>query len=117
MTKDLASEVRDLGPLRWRREQNCIRLCLATPEQFLLEVPADYEQVLRSGLLAGAPADATFVMDLAGVPAISSRHLGVLLTVQKVLRDRIGALPVVNVSDGVRRLFELTRTDRFFSFE
>jgi len=53
-------------------------------------------------------------MDLQGLPAISSRHLGLMLALQKALAGHYQRLPMTGISDGVRRLLNLTRTAQFF---
>ena len=106
----------DLGQLVLTRGTECCRFTLAAPTQPVLELPANLERQLGerlANLLAAGDRPAV-VLDLEGIPAISSRQLGVMLTLSKVLRDSVPRLPLKGVSGGVRRLLEVTRTDQFF---
>ncbi len=109
----------DLGPLElWVGDRQwCFRL--SAPDEMTLELPPDYENVLRKRLgpmLEGKP-EPVLVMDLENLPAISSRHLGLMIAIHKALGDRCGKLRLRNVSGAVRRLLDLTRTSRFFEME
>ena len=106
----------DLGPLTLNREGDVLRFTLADPERMTLDLPPNYEHHLTHELaeVIGTQPQVRATIDLQDLPAISSRQLGVLLALHKALRERIGRLPVTGVSEPVRRLFELTRTDQFF---
>lgn len=106
----------DLGPLTLNREGDVLRFTLAAPEQMTLDLPPNYENHLEHQLaeVLAAQPQVRATMDLQDLPAISSRQLGVMLALHKALRARIGRLPVTGVSEPVRRLFEMTRTDQFF---
>ena len=111
----MASEP-DLSPLELQREGNHLRFCLAAAEQILPELPADYEQLLsvqlRDFLRGTAPMTAE--VDLQNIAGISSRELGSLIALQKVLRPRFGRVPIRGVSDGVRHLLAMTHVDQLF---
>jgi len=86
--------------------------------EMTLELPPDYERFLEEHLEDIAGREVSRVeFDLQGLPAISSRQLGLMLALQKTLRSRFGTLPLRGVSDGVRRLLALTQTARFFQIE
>jgi anti-anti-sigma regulatory factor len=109
-------EVRDLGPLTLTTDPDRWRFTITAPNEMTLELPPDYEQFLRERLephfrSAGQPA---IEIDLQDLPAISSRHLGLMLALQKAVAERCERLRVTGVSMGVRRLLGLTRTNQFF---
>lgn len=105
----------DLSPLQLERQGDCLHITLSPTGDMLPELPADYDRVLADQLHPLLSADLRRVLaDLQNAAAISSRQLGALIAVQRVLRPRFGALPLCGVSDGVRRLLALTRTDELF---
>lgn len=105
-----------LGPLTLTQEGDRWRFTLTTPSEMMLELPSDYEQFLSERLepLLRAAELPPIEMDLRGLPAISSRQLGLMLALQRALADRCKKLCVTGLSDGVRRLLNLTRTEQFF---
>lgn len=106
----------DLGPLTLAAEKDRWRFTLTAPTEMTLELPADYGEFLRQRLAHVCQSAGQFAieMDLQDLPAISSRHLGLMLALQKTLADRCERLRLTGVSPGVRRLLDLTRTSRFF---
>jgi anti-anti-sigma factor len=107
-----------LGPLNVEREAAAYRFTIANPAEMSLELPADYDEFLATRLSdVMQDQDAHFELDLRGLPAISSRQLGLMLALQKALRGRCERLTLCGVSEGVRRLLGMTRTDRFFIIE
>jgi anti-anti-sigma regulatory factor len=92
------------------------RFTLTNPNEMTLELPPDYEQFLRKRLepFLKSRAEPAIEMDLEDLPAISSRHLGLMLSLRKALADRCEHLQVRGISPGVRRLLKLTRTSQFF---
>ena len=106
----------DLGPLSLGQDGERWRFTLTSPEEMTLELPPDYEHFLSERLkpVLGARAEPRVVMDLQGLPAISSRQLGLMLALHKALSKRVDRLPITGISDGVRRLLDLTRTAQFF---
>ena len=110
------SQTPDLGPLTLTQERDRWRFTLTTPGEIMLELPSDYERFLTERLrpLLGPAAPPAIEMDLQGLPGISSRQLGLMLALQKSLADRCEKLCVTGLSEGVRRLLNLTRTEQFF---
>jgi len=108
--------VTTLGPLSVTRVGQEWRFRLCSPGEMLLELPQDYEHQLAEGLrpLLSSGDKPPVVLDLQGLPALSSRQLGLMLVLHKALRSRYERLPVSGVSPGVRHLLELTRTAQFF---
>lgn len=107
------AQVRELGPLTMRQTAHGVVFTLSEPGDIALELPTDYEQVLARQLaeLAGAPGVA---VDLHGIPAISSRQLGVLIALQKALRTQTPRLPLLGVAPAVKRLLDISQTAQFF---
>lgn len=110
------ADIVDLGPLTMAREGNHYCFTLTPTAQPVLELPPDLEQDLSARLAELLPpgANVSVVFDLQNLPAISSRQLGLMLALRKVLCERSPRLTVSGASDGVRRLLQTTRTDQFF---
>jgi anti-anti-sigma regulatory factor len=116
MERSKVMTANDLSPLALQRAGDCLRFTFAPQEEILPELPANYEEQLATrlrGLLA-EPGQLSVEIDLQNLAALSSRQLGSLIALQKVLRARFGRVPMVNVSAGVRHLIELTRTGQLF---
>lgn len=111
-----AGETCDLGPLTLAAAAERWRFTLTSPTEMTIELPPDYEQFLRARLrrFLESPGQPTIEMDLEDLPAISSRHLGLMLSLQKTLADRCERLRLTGISPGVQRLLSLTRTSQFF---
>lgn len=109
----------NLGPLNLHHDDRSWRFTLANPAEQLLEVPPRFEAELaeRLGALSPDGTPPRVVLDLEGLPALSSRQLGVLISLHKAVRARAKRLPVVGTSAGVRHLFAVTRTGQFFEVE
>jgi anti-anti-sigma regulatory factor len=106
----------DVMPLLALSDGQAVRFCLSGPDEMLLEIPADYEAVLRERLapLLTTLASMHAEVDLAGIRAVSSCQLGALVALQKVLRPHFGRVPIVNVGENVRHLLAVTHVDRLF---
>ena len=106
----------ELGPLTLTLAAPHWEFRLTNPTEMTMELPPDYEEFLRKKLhrhlQGGAPQ--SLMMNLEELPAISSRHLGLLLALQKVLSENALKLSISGASPGVRRLLRLTRTEKFF---
>ncbi len=110
----------NLGPLNLHHDDRSWCFTLANPSEQLLEVPPRFEAELAERLSALTPVGGPpprVVLDLEGLPALSSRQLGVLISLHKAVRSRSKRLPVVGTSAGVRHLFAVTRTGQFFEVE
>lgn len=108
--------VPDLSPLEMEREGDHLRFGLKPQDDIIPELPSEFEQVLERRLaeILGSATQLTVEINLANAPAISSRQLGSLIALQKVLRRRFERIPVTGVSASVRHLLSLTRTDQLF---
>lgn len=108
----------DLSPLELHCEADLLRFQFKTQEGIYAELPADFETLLASQLAEVLQPGTTWraEIDLQDVSGLSSRELGSLIALQKVLRPRFDRVPIVNVSHSVRHLLEITRTDQFFDF-
>lgn len=106
----------DLSPLELKRAGNHLRFALVRQDEILLELPRDYEQLLATQLqdVLAEAAPLTIEVDLEGRTALSSRELGSLIALQKVLHQRFGRVPLTNVSGSVRHLLAMTQIDRLF---
>lgn len=108
--------VPDLTPLALRRVGDHLEFVLKPQEDILPELPGDYEQLLASRLadilLERGPL--TVTINLYGATAMTSRQLGSLIALGKVLRERFGRVTISGLSPAIRHLLELTRTDQLF---
>ncbi len=106
----------DVSPLELQRTGDHLRFVFAAQSDMLAELPADYEQLLTAhlqGILAESKP-LTVEVDLEDRPGISSRQLGSLIALQKVLRARFGRIPLTGVSDGLRHLLTRTHIAKLF---
>jgi anti-anti-sigma factor len=109
------AETVDLGPLKMAVGDDTAVVWLADPQAIVLEISEQYEDELQRALKQVLDSGRAVVLDLEDLPALSSRQLGLMLTLQKVVTPRQGKLPVWNVSPGVRRVLKMTRTGHFFA--
>ena len=107
----------DLSPLAVERDENHLTFILRPNQSILMQLPPDYEDVLNERLAEMLSEDVplTAVIDLQGVAALSSRQLGSLIALGKVLRPRFGSVRMTGISASVRRVLELTQTGQFFN--
>jgi len=107
----------DLTPLALHRAGNRLVFTLCQQTDILAQLPANYEEMLRERLADVLSNDAPLNVriDLENVAAISSRQLGSLIALGKVLRPRCGKALMVGVSPGVRHLLQMTRLDELFT--
>lgn len=109
----------DLTPLGVRRDGGNLLFFLRSNEEILEQLPADYEVLLGSRLaaiLADESAQAVSI-DLESIPGITSRQLGALIALGRVLRPRFGVVPLRRVSPNVLHLLQLTKTDALFKLD
>ncbi|MCG3137303.1 MAG: hypothetical protein HJJLKODD_01147 [Phycisphaerae bacterium] len=105
----------EVGPLTIEIEVHRVRFYFSDPLAMSLEIPPSFEAMLQDAvelhrdLLKGHE----FQIDLANMPAISSRQMGMILTVREVCRP-YGGVALVNTSSSVQQLLRLTGTQRFF---
>jgi anti-anti-sigma factor len=111
------SEVTELGPLTFTLEEDTAVVRLTDPNAIVLEITDDYERRLHAHIKEIVDSGRRVVLDLERLPALSSRQLGLMLTLQKAVSPRQGPLPVLNVTAGVRRVLTMTRTGEFFRLE
>jgi anti-anti-sigma regulatory factor len=113
----LPAALPDLTPLALQREGHELEFTLRTQQDILAQLPDEYERLLAERL-AGTLAEQaplTARINLQNLSAVSSRQLGSLIALGKVLRPRFGKVLVVGVSPGIRHLLQMTRTDQFFT--
>jgi anti-anti-sigma regulatory factor len=105
-----------IGPFAVEVSSTEIKFRFANPDAIMLEIPSSLEEDL-SVFFERHRADAVgrrFVIDLQDLHALSSRQLGMMLTVRKVCQ-RLGALELERVSGNVRHLLDLTRMAGYFN--
>ena len=104
-----------LGPLRVDFSETQVVFRFDDPGAMTLEIPAQLEEQLRSLLSRHAEdlADKTMVVDLARLPALSSRQLGMLLTIRKVC-EPYGSVTLREVGEPILVLLESTRMIKLF---
>jgi anti-anti-sigma regulatory factor len=102
--------------LELQRSGNHLRFVLSAHSDVLAELPADYEQLLTLGLkqILAESQTLTVEVNLAGHSGVTSRQLGSLIALQKVLRPRFGRVPLTGVSEGIRHLLARTHIDKLF---
>jgi len=110
------TEMSDIGPIRVEMHPAEVRFRFANPRTMTLEVPISLEEELARHLEAheAAIAGKRLVIDLEDLPAVSSRQLGIMLTIRKTCQP-YGTTDLASVSDGVRYLLNLTRMAQYFS--
>jgi anti-anti-sigma regulatory factor len=105
----------DIGPVRIEIDASQVSFAFADPKAMTLEVPISLEEEITD-YLAAHMADVTdkqYVIDLQNLPAVSSRQLGIMLTIRKIC-EPLGPVRVEGVSQGVRYLLDLTRMSQYF---
>jgi len=108
--------VTEIGPIQVETDVAEVRFRFADPDSMLLEVPPSLEVAL-SGYVDENRGDLEgkrIVIDLADVPVVSSRHLGIMMTIQKVAQT-IGRVELDRVSQGVHDLLTLTKMAGYFN--
>ena len=110
------ASIPDLTPLELQRTGDHLRFVLSAQHDIFPELPADYEHLLNHRLthLLAEPQPLTAEVHLQELAGISSRQLGSLIALQKVLRHRFGRIPITGVSDNVRRVLSMTHVDELF---
>jgi anti-anti-sigma regulatory factor len=108
----------EVGPLQITLEPRGIWIAFSDSGSLMLEIPPAFEEQLRdvADEHKSSFAGKSVHLDLANLPAISSRQLGMILTVRDVMKP-FGALQLHNVSASVKHLLRMTGTDRFFNLE
>jgi len=108
-------ETCEIGPLQVEMESSQLRFRFAAPDAITLEIPMSLEEELSSYLAEHQEhiAGRRLVIDLQDLPAISSRQLGIMLTIRKVCQP-IGTVELEAVSEGVRYLLNLTKMAQYF---
>jgi ABC-type transporter Mla MlaB component len=106
----------DLTPLGVRREGGSLLFFLRSNEEILEQLPTDYEVLLGSRLAAILADESakSVCIDLEDIPGITSRQLGALIALGRVLRSRFGVVPMQRVNANVLHLLQLTKTDSLF---
>ena len=108
--------VTEIGPIQIETDASDVRFRFAEPDSMLVEIPPSLEGAL-SGYVDEHRGDLEgkrVVIDLADAPSVSSRHLGIMMTIQKVAQS-LGPVELIRVSQGVRDLLALTRMAGYFN--
>jgi anti-anti-sigma regulatory factor len=106
----------DLWPLELERTGSHLCFLLSPQGEILPELPAHYEELLAEHLgdLLAEPGRLTVEVNLQSLAGITSRQLGSLIALQKILRRRFGRIPITGVSPAVRQVLTLTHVDQLF---
>ncbi len=105
----------EVSPLQIELGDTEVWFRFSDPSSAMLEIPPSFEEQLRDIVdehrlkLEGRSVH----LELANIVAISSRQLGMILTVREVMKS-FGKLQLHNISGSVKHLLQLTGTDRFF---
>ncbi len=104
-----------VGPMQITFGEGDVMFRFADPLSMTLEIPPSFEEQVREVVeeYQSSFEGHVLYMDLGNLPAISSRQLGMILTVREVLKS-VGTLQLTNVSGSVRHLLKITGTERFF---
>ena len=87
---------------------------------FLLEGELDVHQVknLKSIITEViAPGEWTYNIDMARVVYLDSSGLGMLVYLKKEIQRQGGQLHLLNITDSIRSVFQLTKLDDFFGIK
>jgi len=105
----------DIGPITVEITADQVRFRFADPRAMALEVPISLTEELTFFLnrRQSEIRDKRFVVDLEGLPALSSRQLGTMLTIRHAC-EPFGTVELEGVSGGVLYLLNLTRMAPYF---
>ncbi len=105
----------EISPLQIEFGDTEVWFRFGDPSVSMLEIPPAFEEQLRDVIddnrlnLEGRSVH----LELENIAAISSRQLGMILTIREVMKS-FGKLQLHNISGSVKHLLQLTGTDRFF---
>ena len=105
----------EIGPLQIGVQKTEVWIQFSDPSSTFLEIPPSFDEHLRE-VTEERKADfegKSMHLDLGNLPAISSRQLGMILTIRDVMKP-FGRIQLHNISGSVKHLLKLTGTDRFF---
>lgn len=105
----------EVNPLQIELGDTEIWFRFGDPSAAMLEIPPAFENQLRD-VVDDNRLDfegRSVHLELGNIAAISSRQLGMILTVREVMKS-FGKLQLHNISGSVKHLLQLTGTDRFF---
>ena len=81
-----------------------------------VEPPADQEEQLSQAMAPGGSlAGKLLVISLEGIPAVSSRQLGSMLSLYRAA-GLDAKIAVRGIRPNVRELFKMTKMDQFFGY-
>ena len=105
----------DISPLQIEIGEQEVWFRFTDPVSIMLEIPPAFEGQLRHIAEENRQQfeGKTVHLELENLTAISSRQLGMILTIREVMKP-FGQLQLHNTSESVKRLLQLTGTDRFF---
>lgn len=109
------SQTIEVSPLSIELGDSEIWFRFCDPSAVMLEIPPTFEEQFRDAVddhrldFEGK----SLHMDLGKLAAISSRQLGMILTIRAVMKP-FGQLQLHNLSGSVKHLLRITGTERFF---
>ncbi len=109
------SQTIEVSPLQIEIGEREVWFRFSDPSSIMLEIPPAFEEQLRD-IADDNRLDfegKSVHMELGNLAAISSRQLGMILTVREVMKP-FGQLQLHNISGSVKHLLKLTGTERFF---
>ena len=114
----MTNQVVAIGPVTMVIQDDEVVFRFAESNPFLMEVPAFFGENIAAVLerQRDALVDRQPVLDLAWVPGISSRQLGMAMTLRERCQ-RLGRLRLRGLSPTLRRMLELTRLLSLFEVE
>ncbi len=106
----------EIGPIRVEADASEVRFRFVNPHIMTLEIPVSLEEELSTYLQLNQASvtGKRLVIDLVDLAAVSSRQLGMMLTIRKICQP-FGPVELEAVSDGVRYLLNLTRMAKYFN--
>jgi anti-sigma B factor antagonist len=94
-------------------QQQGDRVIIALEGELDVAVAPELKNVLKENIERG---NRKIIVDMKDVKFIDSSCLGVLVNAHKLAVEKKGAIRFARSSDQVRKIFELTRTDRHLAF-
>ncbi len=106
----------EIGPLRIDQEKSQMVIRFADADKSYLAVPPSLEKDLTDFVKSCTPQmqSKTVVFDLEQVTALTSRHLGILVTAHKAFQP-LGGCVLRGVSPAMKKLLKVTRMNRLFT--
>ncbi len=109
------SQTIEVSPLNIELGDSEVWFRFSDPSAVMLEIPPTFEEQFRDAIDNNKTGfeGKSLHMDLGKLAAISSRQLGMILTIRGVMKT-FGQLQLHNLSGSVKHLLRITGTERFF---